>query len=131
MTGFSEETLDHFQSPRNVGVLKNPDGVGTAGKPGEGHFMVFYVRVRGETLTEVSFQTFGCPAAIACGSLLTEQAKGRSIEEAMGISEREILDGLGGLPLGKRKNAGMALAALHGAIDDCRRKRGSGKEQCP
>ncbi len=123
MSGYTPQLLDHFQSPRNVGILKDADGIGTAGKPGEGHFLVMYVKVKEGRLVEISFQTFGCAAAIACGSYVTERSRGLSVDEALRIPESEVSTGLGGLPLGKRTYAGMALGALRLAIEDCLAKQ--------
>jgi len=125
MPEYAPETLDHFRAPRNVGVLADADGKGTAGKPGEGHFVVVYIKVEEGRIMNASFQTFGCPAAIACGSYVTEHVRGQTTEEAFSLSEKEVLAGLGGLPLGKRKNAGLALAGLHAAIEDFRGRRAS------
>ncbi len=95
---YSEKLLEHFKNPRNVGVIENADGVGEAGNPKCGDMMTVYIKVKEDVIEDIKFQTFGCAAAIATSSMMTELAKGKKIEEALKISKRDIADALDGLP---------------------------------
>jgi NifU-like protein involved in Fe-S cluster formation len=112
----SSTLMDHFMNPRNAGTLEAPDGVGRAGTPGSGQFAVIQVRVRGGYVTEARFQTFGCGAAIAACSALTEWATGRKVAEAAAVTSEQLIELLGGLPSDKHYCAGLAVEALHRAL---------------
>ena len=110
--------MDHFAHPRNVGVLAGADGVGSAGDAAEGDVMRIHIRVRDERIVEISFQCKGCPAAVASGSMVTELAKGRSLDEAAEITDEMVAAALGGLPEGKRGCSNLGAEALANAIWD-------------
>ena len=114
---YSTIAMDHANNPRNVGVLDNSNGIGQCGKLGQGNYLVIYVVVRESIIEDVKFQTYGCPGAIACGSMVTELVRGKSLDEAKTITTEILLDALGGLPLGKRHCASLAATALANAID--------------
>jgi nitrogen fixation NifU-like protein len=113
---YSESTTDHFLNPRNIGPLENADAVGTAGTPGEGNFMVIELKLRGGSIGTARFQTYGCPAAVAAGSCLTEWIMGMAISEAGSITGEALEVRLGGLPLGKGHCAALAVEALRAAV---------------
>jgi nitrogen fixation NifU-like protein len=115
---YSEIVNDHFKSPRHVGELPNPDAVGTAGVPGQGNYMVVHLNIRDGRITDIGFLTYGCPGAVASGSVITEMALGLTLQQAMSITSAQILENLGGLPLGKRHCPGLAVAALQAAISE-------------
>src|SRR5512136_1089194 len=98
---YSEKVMEHFMNPRNVGEIPDADGVGTVGNPVCGDMMAFYIKVDGDKLAEVKFKTFGCGAAIAVSSMVSEMAKGLTIEEAMALSNQNVAEELGGLPKNK------------------------------
>ena len=116
--GYSETLLDHFRHPRNVGRIPEPDGVGTVGDPACGDAMRVWIRVEDNRLADVKFQCKGCPAAIACGSAMTELATGRDLDSAAEITDEAVEDALGGLPESKRHCSNLAAAALEQAIYD-------------
>lgn len=113
----SQGVLDHFHNPRNVGELPAPDAFGTAGQPGQGNYLVLHLNLEGGRIVRCGFLTFGCAAAIAAGSVMTEMIKGKSIGEALGLTPEAIENELGGLPLGKKHCAALAVQALHAALD--------------
>ena len=115
---YSEKVMDHFRNPRNVGELENPDGIGHVGNPVCGDIMELYIKVNDNTITDARFKTFGCGAAIATSSMVTELVKGKSIEEALEISNRAVAEALGGLPPVKMHCSVLAEEALKLAIDD-------------
>ena len=115
---YSEKVMDHFRNPRNVGEMKDPDGVGKVGNPVCGDIMELYIKVENEVITDAKFQTLGCGAAIATSSMVTEMVKGKNIEEALGISNAMVAEALGGLPPVKMHCSVLAEEALKGAIDD-------------
>ncbi len=115
---YSEKVMDHFRNPRNVGEMKDPDGVGKVGNPVCGDIMELYIKVEDEVITDAKFQTLGCGAAIATSSMVTEMVKGKNIEEALGISNAMVAEALGGLPPVKMHCSVLAEEALKGAIDD-------------
>jgi len=120
---YSKTVLDHFRSPRNVGEIENPDGVGGVGNPVCGDMMEVYIKVRDDRIEEIKFKTFGCGAAIAVSSMITEMAKGKSLEEAMKITNKSVADALGGLPKNKLHCSNLGADALHMAIVDYYRKK--------
>jgi nitrogen fixation NifU-like protein len=115
---YSEKVMDHFSNPRNVGEIENPDGVGEVGNPVCGDMMTFHVKVKDGRLEDVKFRTFGCGAAIAVSSMVSEMAKGKTVEEALAISNRNVAEELGGLPKHKLHCSNLGADALHMAIED-------------
>ena len=126
---YSKTVMDHFKSPRNVGVMESPDGVGEIGNPLCGDMMSIYLQIEDDTIKDIKFQTFGCGAAIAVSSMLTELAKGKTIEEAKKISNKDVAKALEGLPKNKLHCSNLGADALHMAIKDYEaRKAGKPKE---
>ncbi len=115
---YSEQVMDHFRNPRNVGEMENPDGTGHVGNPVCGDIMELYIKVNDDTITDAKFKTFGCGAAIATSSMVTELVKGKSISEALKISNHAVAEALGGLPPVKMHCSALAEEALKSAIDD-------------
>ena len=109
---------EHFLHPRNVGEIENPDGVGTVGDPECGDLFKVWIRVEGDILAEVRYKVFGCPAAIATCSMMSELASGKTLEEASALDDLDIMVALGGLPEAKQHCSNHAAAAPHRAIDD-------------
>jgi nitrogen fixation NifU-like protein len=126
---YSEKVMDHFMNPRNVGEIKDAHGVGTVGNPVCGDMMTFYIKVNGDRLEDIKFKTFGCGAAIAVSSMISEMAMGKTLEEAMTISNRDVADELDGLPSNKMHCSNLGADALHKAIEDYRSKTGAGEEE--
>ncbi|MCX5749749.1 MAG: Fe-S cluster assembly scaffold protein NifU [Candidatus Saganbacteria bacterium] len=122
MPTYSEKVMDHFKNPRNVGEIKDPDGVGHVGNPVCGDIMELYIKVKDKIITDVKFKTFGCGAAIATSSMITELVKGKNIDEALKISNRAVVEALGGLPPVKLHCSVLAEDALKSAIDDYLKK---------
>ncbi len=120
---YSEKVMEHFQNPRNVGVIKDADGVGEVGNPVCGDMMTFYIKVKDNRLVDVKFQTFGCGAAIAVSSMVSEMAIGKTLEEALKITNDMIAEELGGLPKNKLHCSNLGADALHAAIMDYKRKQ--------
>ncbi len=118
MSMYSEKVMDHFQNPRNVGVIEDADGVGEVGNPVCGDMMTFYIKVNGNVITDVKFQTFGCGAAIAVSSMVSEMAKGKTLDDALKISKEIVAEELGGLPAQKMHCSNLGADALHKAIND-------------
>ena len=119
---YSEKVMEHFKNPRNVGDMENPDGIGHVGNPVCGDIMELYIRVKDDIITDARFKTFGCGAAIATSSMVTELVKGKSIDEALKISNRAVAEALGGLPPIKMHCSVLAEEALRSAIEDYRSK---------
>ena len=115
---YSEKVMEHFKNPRNVGEIENPDGIGHVGNPVCGDIMELYIKVNDSTITDAKFKTFGCGAAIATSSMVTELVKGKSISEALEISNRAVAEALGGLPPIKMHCSVLAEEALRSAIED-------------
>lgn len=124
--GYSLSALDHFENPRNVGKMANPDGTGTYGDPGCGDTVTIYIKVRSGLIVDISFLVFGCVTAIATSSITTELAKGRTPDEAYRISESDVLDVLEGLPEAKVHYSLLGPTALKAAIDDYHARRRDG-----
>lgn len=122
MEAYSEKVMDHFRSPRNVGEIENPDGVGKVGNPVCGDIMELYIKVKDGVITDAKFKTFGCGAAIATSSMVTELVKNKTIEEALKISNRAVAEALGGLPPIKMHCSVLAEEALKKALDDYRQR---------
>lgn len=123
-TDYSEKVMDHFYNPRNVGKIENPDGVGTVGNPVCGDVMKLYIKVADGRIADARFQTFGCGAAIATSSMVTELAKGKTLDEAIAISNKEVATALDGLPSAKMHCSMLGEEALKAAIADYRKKQG-------
>jgi nitrogen fixation NifU-like protein len=121
---YSEKVMEHFRNPRNVGEIENPDGVGTVGNPVCGDLMTITIKVNGDVIEDVKFKTFGCGAAIATSSMVTELAKGKTLEEAVKISKQTVAEALGGLPPKKMHCSNLAADGLRRAIVDYLKKRG-------
>ena len=115
---YSDKVMDHFSNPRNVGVLTDADGVGKVGNPVCGDMMTFYIKVKDNRLEDVKFKTFGCGAAIAVSSMVSEMAKGKTIDEARKITPELVSKELEGLPKNKFHCSNLGAQALNKAIDD-------------
>jgi len=125
MAMYSDVVMDHFTNPRNVGEIEDADGVGEVGNPVCGDMMTFYIKVDDQDrLSDVKFKTFGCGAAIAVSSMVSEMAKGKTIEEALKISRNDVADELGGLPQNKMHCSNLGADALHLAIENYLEKKG-------
>ncbi|MBU0629741.1 MAG: Fe-S cluster assembly scaffold protein NifU [Candidatus Margulisbacteria bacterium] len=121
-SNYSEKVMEHFKNPRNVGEMENPDGIGKVGNPTCGDIMEMYIKVKDNIITDVKFKTFGCGAAIATSSMSTEMIKGKTIEEALKLSNRAVAEALGGLPPVKMHCSVLAEEAVKAAIDDYLKK---------
>jgi nitrogen fixation NifU-like protein len=115
---YSDKVMEHFENPRNVGVIEDADGVGEIGNPTCGDMMAFYIKVRDNRLADVKFKTFGCGAAIAVSSMVSEMAIGKTLEEALKITNADVAEELGGLPKNKLHCSNLGADALHKAIED-------------
>jgi nitrogen fixation NifU-like protein len=124
---YSEVVMEHFKNPRNFGEIPDADGIGEVGNPACGDIMAFYIKVKDNRLEDVKFKTFGCGAAIAVSSMVSEMAKGRTLEEAMNITNKSVIDALDGLPKKKHHCSNLGADALHRAIEDYWAKQ-KGKE---
>jgi nitrogen fixation NifU-like protein len=124
---YSELVIEHFQNPRNVGVIEDADGVGKMGSPVCGDLMEIYIKVDNSHITDIKFRTFGCGAAIASGSMASEIIKGKSLAEAETLTDEEVARALGGLPEKKMHCSNLAASTLHKAIEDYRYKHDEGK----
>ena len=122
---YSDKVMEHFKNPRNVGEIESPDGIGYVGNPVCGDIMELYIKVKDNIITDAKFKTFGCGAAIATSSMVTEMVKGKSIEEALKISNRAVAEALDGLPPVKMHCSVLAEEALKSAIDGYFRKQGN------
>ena len=120
---YSEKVMDHFRTPRNMGEIPDADGVGTVGNPVCGDMMNIYIKVKDDVITDVKFKTFGCGAAIATSSMITELAKGKTIDEALKITRQDVADSLDGLPPVKMHCSNLAADGLHEAIKDYHTKK--------
>jgi nitrogen fixation NifU-like protein len=121
---YSELVMDHFRNPHNVGAMEDADGVGKVGNPTCGDIMEMFIKVEGDRIADVKFRTFGCGAAIATSSITTDLVKGKTLDEALQLSNRAVAEALGGLPAQKMHCSNLAADALHEAIRDYRRRRG-------
>ena len=124
MVDYSDKVMDHFMNPRNVGVLEGADGVGRAGNPVCGDLMEMSVKIREDVITDIRFRTFGCGAAIATSSMATELIEGKTIDEALEVSNRAIAEALGGLPPIKMHCSVLAAEALRATLVDYYTRRG-------
>jgi nitrogen fixation NifU-like protein len=126
MPVYSEKVMDHFMHPRNVGEIENADGVGEVGNPVCGDMMTFYIKVKDNKLADVKFKTFGCGAAIAVSSMVSEMAMGQTIEEALKITPQLVAEKLEGLPKQKFHCSNLGAQALTKAIEDYQSKQKKG-----
>lgn len=124
MAFYSEKVMDHFANPRNVGEIKDASGVGEVGNPVCGDMMKFYIKVENGKIVDVKFKTFGCGAAIAVSSMVSEMAIGKTIEEVLAITNEKVAQELGGLPPNKMHCSNLGADALHKAIEDYKKKNG-------
>jgi len=121
---YTDKVMDHFTNPRNVGEIADADGAGTVGNPVCGDIMKITIKVEDNRIADVKFKTFGCGAAIATSSMVTEMVKGKTIPEALEISNKAVAEALGGLPAQKMHCSNLAADALHAAINDYLSKNG-------
>ncbi len=119
---YSDKVMDHFMHPRNVGEIPDADGIGQVGNPVCGDIMKMYIKVKDNIITDVKFQTFGCGAAIATSSMATELIKGKSLDEALKLTNQAVAEALGGLPKVKLHCSVLAEEAVQAAIDDYLKK---------
>ena len=119
---YSAKVMDHFSNPRNVGEIPDADGVGTEGNPTCGDVMQLFIKVKDDRIVDIKFKTFGCGAAIAVSSMITEMAKGKTIDEALTITKESVANELEGLPPQKMHCSNLAEAGIKAAIDDYRKK---------
>jgi len=120
---YSEKVMEHFRNPRNMGEMPDADGIGTVGNPVCGDLMTIYIKVKDNKIADIKFKTFGCGAAIATSSMITELAKGKTIEEALKITRGDVAGSLGGLPSIKMHCSNLAADGLHAAIEDYLKKK--------
>ncbi|MBL7131217.1 MAG: Fe-S cluster assembly scaffold protein NifU [Candidatus Omnitrophica bacterium] len=120
---YSQKVLEHFSNPHNVGEIPDADGIGNVGNPICGDVMRLYIKVEDGKISDAKFKTFGCGAAIATSSMVTDLVKGKSVEEALQISNRAVAEALGGLPKIKMHCSVLAEEALRAAIEDYKKKK--------
>ncbi len=120
---YTEKVMDHFSNPRNVGEIPDADGEGTVGNPTCGDLMTIYIKVKDDVIEDIKFKTFGCGAAIATSSMVTELAIGKTVDEALQISRNDVADALDGLPPVKMHCSNLAADALQAAIEDYKKKQ--------
>jgi nitrogen fixation NifU-like protein len=120
---YSDKVLDHFRNPRNIGEIKNADGIGTVGNPTCGDVMTIYIKVKDDKIFDIKFKTYGCAAAIASSSIATELVKGKTLDEALKLTRNDVAEELGGLPAYKLHCSNLAADALRKAIEDYRKKQ--------
>ena len=123
MSLYTDKVMDHFENPRNVGVIEDADGIGEVGNPLCGDIMKMYLKIEDDRIADVKFKTFGCGSAIASSSMATSMIIGKTIEEALELTNKEIIDELGGLPPVKMHCSVLAEEALQAAILDYRQKQ--------
>ena len=117
---YSEKVMDHFNNPRNVGEIPNADGVGQVGNPACGDIMKIFLKIKDNVIEDIKFKTFGCGAAVATSSMVTELVKGMTLDEAMGVSNKMVAEALDGLPPQKMHCSNLASDGLKKAIEDYR-----------
>jgi nitrogen fixation NifU-like protein len=123
MAFYSEKVMEHFANPKNVGEINGADGVGEVGNPVCGDMMTFYIKVKDNKINDVKFKTFGCGAAIAVSSMVSEMALGKTVDEVMKITNDDVAKTLGGLPPNKMHCSNLGADALHKAIEDYKNKK--------
>ena len=124
MALYTETVMDHFMNPRNVGEIENADGVGEVGNAKCGDILKMYLKIDNDVITDVKFETFGCGSAIASSSMATEMVKGKTVEEALAITNKQVVDALGGLPAHKLHCSVLAEESIKSAIKDYYDKNG-------
>lgn len=124
---YTEQVIDHFTNPRNVGEIENPSGVGLVGNAKCGDIMKIFIKVKNNVIVDVKFKTFGCGAAIATSSRATEMVMGKTIEEALAVTNKQVTDSLGGLPEVKLHCSVLAEEALHEAIKNYKERLAAGE----
>ena len=124
---YTEQVMDHFMNPRNVGEMEDASGVGTVGNAKCGDIMKIFIKVENEVIVDVKFKTYGCGAAIATSSRATEMVMGKTIDEALQITNKMVTESLGGLPAVKLHCSVLAEEALHAAIADYKKKQEAGE----
>jgi nitrogen fixation NifU-like protein len=120
---YTEKVMDHFSNPRNIGEIENADGVGEVGNPVCGDMMSFYINVKDNKIADIKFKTFGCVAAIAVSSMVTEMALGKTLGEAKKITKKSVAESLDGLPKEKMHCSNLGADALAKAIEDFESKQ--------
>jgi len=120
---YTEKVLEHFFQPKNVGRIENADGVGTVGDPSCGDYLRLSIKVEQERIADIRFEVYGCPAAIATSSIFTEMVKGKRLEEALNVSDVDVVEFLGGLPDPKIHCSNLGALALRRAIEDYQLRR--------
>lgn len=120
---YSEKVMEHFMNPRNVGEIDDADGIGEVGNPVCGDLMTLYIKVKDDVIADIKFKTFGCGAAIATSSMVTELVKGKTIEEALNITNKDVVEELDGLPPLKMHCSLLAEEGLKAAIEDYKKKQ--------
>ncbi|HSW35654.1 MAG TPA: Fe-S cluster assembly scaffold protein NifU [Candidatus Limnocylindrales bacterium] len=128
MPDYSDKVMDHFTKPRNIGEIENADGVGEVGNPVCGDMMKFTIKVKDNRIEDVKFLTFGCGAAIAVSSMVSEMARGKTLEEALKITNKQVAEELDGLPGNKMHCSNLGADALHKAVEDYMAKHKTGEE---
>ena len=123
MQQYTKKLMEYFRNPKNMGSLDKADGVGEVGNPVCGDIMKIYLDVEGDIIKDIKFETLGCPAAIGTSSMITDLAKGKTLDEAYKISNQDVADALGGLPPVKMHCSNLAADALKKAIDDYKTKK--------
>ena len=123
MEKYSEKVMDHFMNPRNVGEIKDADGIGEVGNPRCGDIMRMYIKVKDDVIEDIKFLTFGCGAAVATSSMITELIKGKTIDEALEITNKQVAQALDGLPPIKMHCSNLAEQGVKSAIEDYRKKQ--------
>ena len=124
MALYTDTVMDHFMHPRNVGEIKDPSGVGEVGNAKCGDIMKMYLDIENDVIKDVKFETFGCGSAIASSSMATEMIKGKTVEEALAITNKDVVDALGGLPAHKLHCSVLAEEAIKSAVKDYYDKNG-------
>ena len=124
MEEYSKKVMEHFMNPKNVGILEDANGVGEVGNPRCGDIMRMYIKVEENIIKDIRFQTFGCGAAVATSSMVTEMVKGKTIEEALEITNKQVAQALDGLPPLKMHCSNLAESGVKAAIEDYRKKNG-------
>jgi len=125
---YTEKVMELFMNPKNAGRMEDPDGVGEVGNPRCGDIMKIYIKVKDDRIADISFETFGCASAIASSSMVTEMVKGLTLDEALAISNKDVVNALGGLPPQKVHCSLLAEEGIQAAIEDYRAKRKAGVE---
>ncbi len=120
---YSAKVMEHFKNPHNMGEIPDADGVGTVGNPVCGDMMTIYIKVKDDRLADIKFKTFGCGAAIATSSMITDLARGKTLKEALEITRKDVADSLDGLPPIKMHCSNLAADGLHAAIEDYFKKK--------